>query len=134
MFVIVIASLGHVGRPRPAKMMDESAGQRQRALLEIVMMMRRHLGRIAGAVARLQEVHHEGRAAKDPPEPSRRCRDVEAVGADLLITWCLRPRLERRQVGMRPLTTLRSLPQTISAPAPGAPTGVAASAARGSLV
>jgi hypothetical protein len=65
------------------------------------MVMRRHLARIARAGFRLEEIHHEGRAAEDPPEPARRRRDVETVGSDLRTPDSFRPRLERRQIGVR---------------------------------
>src|SRR5439155_17952719 len=59
-FVIVVAPLAHVRRPWPAPVVDKGAGQRQRALFEVVMVVRRHFGGIARTVFRLEEIHHEG--------------------------------------------------------------------------
>jgi len=48
--VLVLAPLLHVHRPRPAQMMRERARERQRALLEIVVMMRREFGDVPRTV------------------------------------------------------------------------------------
>ena len=89
------------GRPRPAHMVGEGAVERERALLEIVVVVRRQLGDVARTVLRIEIVHHQGRAAEDAAEAARRRRHVEAVGADAKAADRLGPGLERRHVRMR---------------------------------
>ena len=81
-FVIVVAPLCHVGYPRPANIVDERAFERERALFEIVVMVRRQLGNVARAVSRFEVVHHESGAAKDAAEAAFLGSHVEAVGVD----------------------------------------------------
>src|SRR5690606_1469645 len=91
MLGLALAPLGHVGRPWPADVVDERPFKRQRSLLEVVVMMRRHLRRVALAVPRLKIVHHEGRTPEDAPEAAGRRRHVEAVGADAITLGRVRP-------------------------------------------
>src|SRR5712664_4332011 len=100
-FMIVIAPLAHVSGPGPAQMMNEGSRQRQRALLEIVVVMWRHPGGVAWTVPRLQEVHHERRAAEDSSKPPRLLRHVETVGPDPGAAARFGPWFERGKIGVR---------------------------------
>ena len=55
----------HVGGPGPAQMVRECAFEAQRALLELIVVVGRHLGWVAGPDEGVEIVDHEGGAAKD---------------------------------------------------------------------
>ncbi len=82
-------------------MMGEGAAQRQRALLEVVMVMGRDLVALPRTNAWRQVIDHEGRAAIDPPETRGIFRDIQRVPSDLEPTRWLRPGFERRHVWVR---------------------------------
>src|ERR1700719_901592 len=82
-------------------MARECAFEAQRALLEIIVVVGRHLGWVAGPDEGVEIVDHEGGAAKDSAEASGFGRNVEAVHADAIAGGRRRPWLEGRNVGMR---------------------------------
>ena len=69
-FVLVLAPGGHVRGPRPADVVNVSALERERALLEVVVEMRRQLRDVARPGPRVEIVDHEVRAAENSPEPA----------------------------------------------------------------
>src|SRR5690554_4140962 len=99
--VLVFAPHAHVGCPWPAQMMRERAAQRQRALIEIVMVMRRDLVALTRTDARNQTIDHEGGATVDSAEPPSPVRHIQRVPLELQTAQRLRPRLEGRNIRMR---------------------------------
>ena len=81
-------------------MMDELAFHRERALLEIIMMMRRQFCRVARALVAVEIVHHDGGAAPDTPEAARLRRHVEAVDAQAKAVLRRRPVFQQRDIGL----------------------------------
>src|SRR3546814_15508850 len=68
LFVLVRAPFLQIGGPRPANIMGEAPFDGERALLEIIVMVRRHAGRVARAFEPLDRVDHEGGAAVNAAE------------------------------------------------------------------
>jgi len=79
--MIVRPPPGHVRRPGPADVVHELSLQGKRALLEILVVVRRHLGDIARPLLGVEVVDHKGGAPPDPPEPPRLRRHLEVVDA-----------------------------------------------------
>src|ERR1700761_6389236 len=77
--MIVGAPGAPVGGPWPPDVVDVRALQGQGSLLEIGVGMRGEPGLIARPVLRIDDVEHQGRTAKDPPEPAFPRGYVQAV-------------------------------------------------------
>ncbi len=99
--VIVIAPEALVDGPRPAQVVHEVAFDRERALLEIVVMVRRELRRVARSLKGVEIVYHEGRAAPDAAEAALLRGHIEAVDAQLEAVLRLGPELGQGDMGLR---------------------------------
>src|SRR6478736_6733725 len=97
-FMIVGAPEVLVNRPRPAQMVDELTLDRERTLLEIIMMMRRELGSVTRPLIGVEEIDHECRAAPDAAEAAFLRGHIEAVDAQLVAAFGLGPGLEQRDM------------------------------------
>src|SRR5690606_22917005 len=80
-FVIVGTPEILVHRPWPAQMVDELTFQCERALLEIIVEVRREFGWVARSLADVEKIDHEGGAAPDAAEAAFLGGNVEAVDA-----------------------------------------------------
>src|ERR1051326_7500570 len=87
-FMLVRSPGIEIGGPGPANMVCERAFKSERALLKVVMMMRRQFCHVARTVLYRQEVHHDRRAAPDATEAARRFRYIQRIVAQLeTIGW-----------------------------------------------
>ena len=82
-------------------MVDEAALQREGALLEVVMVMRRQLGRVARANLWTEHVHHEGRAAEDSAKTTGLVGHIQTVMPDAPAILWHRPGREGRNMAAR---------------------------------
>src|SRR3546814_7401703 len=82
---------------RPANIMGEAPFDGERALLEIIVMVRRHAGRVARAFEPLDRVDHEGGAAVNAAEAAGRRRHFQRIDPDLRTACGGRPR--RKEMG-----------------------------------
>ncbi len=97
--VFVVAPVGHVHRPRCAHVVHVVAVELQRDLLEVVVVVRRQLGRVARSVGRIEVVDHQRAAPEDPAEATVVVRDVgERIDPDAVPGRRIGPRRERGDV------------------------------------
>lgn len=80
-------------------MMDKAALERQGALLEIIMGMRRQFSYVAHPNLRVEHVNHKGRTTPDSPETAVFGRNVEAVSPKFVAAPRSGPRLKWGNVG-----------------------------------
>src|SRR3546814_5791522 len=64
---------------RPANIMGQAPFDGERALLEIIVIVRRHAGRVARAFEPLDRVDHEGGAAVNAAEAAGRRRHFQRI-------------------------------------------------------
>ncbi len=100
MLVLVGPPVSHVQRPRPAQVVHKGARDRQGALFEVVVVVRRELVQRPRR-RRGEHVDHEGGAPPDLPEAPLLGRDVDGIDPQLIAARGGRPRLQRRDVRMR---------------------------------
>src|SRR5262249_54811316 len=94
-FVVVLTPVVHVRGPRPANVVNVGPFERERALLEVVVKMRRQFRDVARTDTQIEIVDHEGRASEDASEATAVLLHVEAIGSDAVAVRRCGPRLER---------------------------------------
>ena len=101
LLMLVNSPFVHIGDPRPADVMEEYTFHGERDLLEIIMSVGGHFGRVPWPVLDVEIINHHGRAAPDTPEAPLLWGDVETIGAKTVAGRGRWPWFEGRDIRMR---------------------------------
>ena len=101
LLMLVSSPFVHIGNPRPTDVMDEYAFHGEGDLLEIIMNVGGHFGRVSWAVLNVEIIDHHGRTAPNTTEAPFLRGNVETIRAKTVAgRWCW-PWFEGGDVRMR---------------------------------